>query len=58
MQILALVFLLVAITAWFAPAVRAARNRKFKLVPSIPNGSWIIRQSVGTTPVILRCNSP
>ncbi|HWV17245.1 MAG TPA: hypothetical protein VNZ68_01555 [Rhodocyclaceae bacterium] len=31
MQILALVFLLVAITAWFAPAVRAARNRKFKL---------------------------
>lgn len=31
MQILFLLFLLVAITAWFGPAVRAARNRKFKL---------------------------
>lgn len=31
MQILSLVFLFVAITAWFAPAVRAARSGKFKL---------------------------
>ena len=31
MQILALFFLVVAISAWFAPAVRAARNGKLKL---------------------------
>ncbi|KAL4433733.1 hypothetical protein ABPG75_000174 [Micractinium tetrahymenae] len=31
----------------------ARRNKKFKLIPNIPKGSWIIRQSVGTTPVIL-----
>lgn len=31
----------------------ARRNKRFKLIPNIPKGSWIIRQSVGTTPVIL-----
>ncbi|KAL4450695.1 hypothetical protein ABPG77_001051 [Micractinium sp. CCAP 211/92] len=31
----------------------AQRNKRFKLIPNIPKGSWIIRQSVGTTPVIL-----
>ncbi|EFN53068.1 hypothetical protein CHLNCDRAFT_137358 [Chlorella variabilis] len=31
----------------------ARRNKKFKLIPNIAKGSWIIRQSVGTTPVIL-----
>ncbi len=31
----------------------ARRNKKFKLIPNIPQGSWIIRQSVGTTPVLL-----
>jgi hypothetical protein len=29
------------------------RNQKFKLIPNIPKGSWLIRQSVGTTPVLL-----
>lgn len=31
----------------------ARRNKRFKLIPNIPKGSWIIRQSVGTTPVLL-----
>jgi hypothetical protein len=31
----------------------ARRNKRFKLIPNIPQGSWIIRQSVGTTPVLL-----
>jgi len=29
------------------------RNSKFKLIPNIAKGSWIIKQAVGTTPVIL-----
>ena len=29
------------------------RNSKFKLIPNISKGSWIIKQSVGTTPVLL-----
>lgn len=29
------------------------RNARFKLIPNISKGSWIIKQSVGTTPVIL-----
>lgn len=29
------------------------RNTRFKLIPNISQGSWIIKQSVGTTPVIL-----
>ncbi|EFN56180.1 hypothetical protein CHLNCDRAFT_17328, partial [Chlorella variabilis] len=31
----------------------AARNKKFKLIPRIVRGSWIVKQSVGTTPVLL-----
>jgi hypothetical protein len=31
----------------------ALRNKRFKLIPNISQGSWIIKQSVGTTPVIL-----
>ena len=30
-----------------------ARNARFKLIPNISKGSWIIKQSVGTTPVLL-----
>uniref|UniRef100_A0A6S8KGU1 Protein ENHANCED DISEASE RESISTANCE 2 C-terminal domain-containing protein n=1 Tax=Dunaliella tertiolecta TaxID=3047 RepID=A0A6S8KGU1_DUNTE len=29
------------------------RNKMLKLIPHIANGSWLIKQSVGTTPVIL-----
>ena len=29
------------------------RSSMFKLVPSVEQGSWIIRQSVGNTPVLL-----
>ncbi len=35
------------------PEADAKRNEKFKLIPGIARGSWIIKQSVGTTPVIL-----
>ncbi len=31
----------------------ATRDRMIKLVPHIASGSWMIKQSVGTTPVIL-----
>ena len=31
----------------------ARRNIKFKLIPKVPTGSWVVRQSVGTTPVLL-----
>lgn len=29
------------------------RNQRFKLIPNIPNGSWIIRSAVGSSPVLL-----
>lgn len=29
------------------------RNRMLKLIPHIADGSWVIKSSVGTTPVIL-----
>ncbi|KAF8737800.1 hypothetical protein HU200_014030 [Digitaria exilis] len=29
------------------------RNSRLKLIPSIPKGSWIVRQSVGSTPCLL-----
>jgi hypothetical protein len=35
------------------PEADKKRNAKFKLIPNIAKGSWIIQQSVGTTPVIL-----
>lgn len=35
------------------PDADGKRNEKFKLIPGIARGSWIIKQSVGTTPVIL-----
>ncbi|KHN41720.1 hypothetical protein glysoja_003460 [Glycine soja] len=28
------------------------RNSRFKLIPSVPKGSWIVRQSVGSTPCL------
>lgn len=31
----------------------ARRNTKFKLIPRVARGSWVVRQSVGTTPVLL-----
>lgn len=31
----------------------ARRNKKFKLIPRVAKGSWVVRQSVGTTPVLL-----
>jgi hypothetical protein len=35
------------------PEADKIRNTRFKLIPNISQGSWIIKQSVGTTPVIL-----
>jgi Protein ENHANCED DISEASE RESISTANCE 2, C-terminal len=35
------------------PEADYERNGAFKLIPSVVEGSWIIRQSVGNTPVIL-----
>ncbi|CAN6486988.1 unnamed protein product [Victoria cruziana] len=29
------------------------RNTRLKLIPSVPKGSWIVRQSVGSTPCLL-----
>ncbi|XP_064988641.1 protein ENHANCED DISEASE RESISTANCE 2-like isoform X16 [Musa acuminata AAA Group] len=29
------------------------RNSRFKLIPAVPKGSWIVRQSVGSTPCLL-----
>jgi hypothetical protein len=29
------------------------RNSRLKLIPLVPKGSWIVRQSVGSTPCIL-----
>ncbi|KAL2348825.1 hypothetical protein Fmac_002825 [Flemingia macrophylla] len=29
------------------------RNSRFKLIPSVPKGTWIVRQSVGSTPWLL-----
>ncbi|XP_038973542.1 protein ENHANCED DISEASE RESISTANCE 2-like isoform X2 [Phoenix dactylifera] len=29
------------------------RNSRFKLIPSVPKGSWIVRQSVGSSPCLL-----
>ncbi|XP_056173693.1 protein ENHANCED DISEASE RESISTANCE 2-like [Syzygium oleosum] len=29
------------------------RNRRLKLIPSVPKGSWIVQQSVGSTPCLL-----
>lgn len=29
------------------------RNNRLKLIPSVPKGSWVVRQSVGSTPCIL-----
>ena len=35
------------------PADDQRRNKKFKLIPRIARGSWVIKQAVGTTPVLL-----
>lgn len=35
------------------PKADQLRSSMFKLVPSVEQGSWIIRQSVGNTPVLL-----
>lgn len=35
------------------PEADAMRNKRFKMIPNIARGSWIIKQSVGTTPVLL-----
>lgn len=35
------------------PQADAQRNKRFKLIPCVVQGSWLIKQSVGTTPVIL-----
>ena len=35
------------------PSDDARRSTKFKLIPRVAKGSWVVRQSVGTTPVLL-----
>lgn len=36
-----------------SPEAVARRNGSFKLIPHIVQGSWIVKQSVGETPVLL-----
>lgn len=43
----------VCTTCRFLAGGDAERNATFKLIPRIAKGSWIIKQSVGSTPVIL-----
>jgi len=31
----------------------AHRDRRFKLIPSLPNASWVVKQAVGSSPVLL-----
>lgn len=35
------------------PVANSRRHNMLKLIPSVPQGSWIIKQSVGSTPVLL-----
>lgn len=35
------------------PAADKRRNNRFKLIPSILKSSWVVKQAVGTTPVLL-----
>lgn len=35
------------------PAANRKRDNMLKLIPSVPQGSWIIKQAVGSTPVLL-----
>jgi len=35
------------------PAADKKRNNRFKLIPSILKSSWVVKQAVGTTPVLL-----
>ena len=35
------------------PAANSKRHNMLKLIPSVPQGSWIIKQAVGSTPVLL-----
>ncbi|WOL17425.1 protein ENHANCED DISEASE RESISTANCE 2-like [Canna indica] len=37
----------------FADGDDEFRNCRLKLIPSVPKGSWIVRQSVGSTPCLL-----
>ncbi|KMZ58511.1 hypothetical protein ZOSMA_76G00670 [Zostera marina] len=37
----------------FVDADDEFRNSRLKLIPSVPKGSWIVRQSVGSTPCLL-----
>ncbi|KAL9177370.1 hypothetical protein ABFS82_01G054000 [Erythranthe guttata] len=38
---------------WFVDGDDEFRNSRLKLIPSVPKGSWIVRQSVGSTPCLL-----
>ncbi|KAK9218348.1 hypothetical protein WN943_006985 [Citrus x changshan-huyou] len=38
---------------WFVDSDGEFRNSRLKLIPSVPKGSWIVRQSDGSTPCLL-----
>ncbi|GAY66512.1 hypothetical protein CUMW_249340 [Citrus unshiu] len=38
---------------WFVDGDDEFRNSRLKLIPSVPKGSWIVRQSDGSTPCLL-----
>ncbi|KAH7668792.1 Bet v1-like protein [Dioscorea alata] len=42
-----------SLTQRFADGDDEFRNSRLKLIPSVPKGSWIVRQSVGSTPCLL-----
>ena len=37
----------------FLEATDKERNNMFKLIPNVAKGSWVIKQSVGHSPVLL-----
>ncbi|XP_039135310.1 protein ENHANCED DISEASE RESISTANCE 2-like isoform X2 [Dioscorea cayenensis subsp. rotundata] len=42
-----------SLTQRFADGDDEFQNSRLKLIPSVPKGSWIVRQSVGSTPCLL-----
>ena len=36
-----------------SPEAQERRNSTFKLIPRVTEGSWIVKQSVGTTPCLM-----
>lgn len=53
MDCVSLIVVLSLLCSRFVSGTDEHRNGVFKLIPKIVKGSWIVRQSVGSTPVLL-----